>query len=65
MDQEEQDEPPPAAGEHASGSPGTEESSPGAVDIAQLAARVRTLMQDELRLEKARGAGAMRRTQNG
>jgi hypothetical protein len=65
MDQDEHDETPHADGEHADGPPGADGNMPGAIDIVQLAAKVRTLMQDELRLEKARGAGAAKRAQNG
>ena len=65
MDQDEHGEPPDADGEHAAGPAGDEGNMPGAIDIAQLAAKVRTLMQDELRLEKARGARAVPRAQNG
>ena len=64
MDQEEQDETPHAAGEHATSPPRTDEGPPGAIDIAQLAAKVQRLMQDEWRLEKARGVGAVPRARN-
>ena len=60
----EQDETPHADGEHA-GPAGADGNMTGAIDIVQLAAKVRTLMQDELRLEKARGAGAVTRAKNG
>jgi hypothetical protein len=36
--------------------PGADQGAPGEIDIALLAAKVHKLMQDELRLEKARGA---------
>ena len=62
---DEQDEAPHADREHAAGPPGADGNLPGAIDIAQLAAKVRTLMQAELRLEKARGAGAVTRARNG
>ena len=64
MDQDEHDEPPHADGEHDAGPPGADGNLPGPIDIAQLAAKVHRLMQHELRLEKARGADAVRRAQN-
>jgi hypothetical protein len=59
MDQDEH-EPEHEGGDHGSGQPGADGATPGAIDITQLAAKVHKLMQDELRLEKARGASRAR-----
>jgi hypothetical protein len=64
MDDDEQDGAAHADGEHAAGRPGGNESPSAAIDIVQLAAKVQRLMQDEWRLEKARGAGSLARTRN-
>jgi hypothetical protein len=60
MDHDEHDHDRGEPGPAAEAQPGSADGPPPAIDIERLAAKVRQLMLDDVRLEKARGAAVGR-----